>query len=68
MAAGSVMKEPSSGTTDMHRKKVATSRDIGIIEASRRTTLITVLTMGRLAAMTITTNTNIGSVKLRSSR
>ncbi len=68
MAAGSVMKEPSRGTTDMHRKKVATAEEIGIIEAISRTTPMTVLRMGRLAAITITTNTNIGSVKLRPSR
>ena len=38
------------------------------VPAISRTTPMTVLRMGRLAAITITTNTNIGSVKLRPSR
>src|SRR5690625_3094735 len=65
MAAGSVIKEPSNGTTDMIMKYMAYSRRMGTIWANNFTIVVTSSRMGRLAATTIMANTKAGSVKLR---
>ncbi|MNL40040.1 hypothetical protein D3C87_1623600 [compost metagenome] len=65
MAAGSVMKEPPSGTRDITTKKVASSRGSGSTRATMRTISPTISRIGRLAATTMITKTNSGSVKLR---
>ena len=58
MAAGSVMKEPNSGTIDKVVKKYATCRSMGISEATTRTMRPANTRIGLLAAMTMMANTN----------
>ncbi|KAG0771936.1 hypothetical protein G6F22_016089 [Rhizopus arrhizus] len=65
MAAGSVMNEPPSGTSAITTKNVASSRGKGSTRATMRTSNPTSSRMGRLAATTMITKTNRGSVKLR---
>src|SRR5690625_2582512 len=65
MAAGSVIKDPSSGTTDIMMKYMLYSRRIGKARAKNLTTDVTSSRMGRLAATTIMAKTKAGSVKLR---
>ena len=67
MAAGSVIKEPSSGTKDSSTKYIAMVRGSGISRASACTPAVAMSRIGRVAATTMITNTNIGSVKLRDS-
>lgn len=65
MAAGSVMNEPPSGTSDITTKNVASSRGSGNTRAVARTSSPTSSRIGRLAATTMMVKTNSGSVKLR---
>src|SRR5690606_9896249 len=67
MAAGSVMKDPASGTIDNMVKYMASSRRIGNTRAIAFTRILTSSMMGRLAATTMMANTNAGSVKLAES-
>ena len=62
MAAGSVIKEPSKGTKLRRRKNMAISFFIGISFASPKTKFCESCKIGRVAAITIITKTNIGSV------
>jgi hypothetical protein len=67
IAAGSVMTEPSRGTRPRHRKNTATGRALGSSPARLSTSCMTLTRIGRLAAITMITKTNSGSVKLRPS-
>jgi hypothetical protein len=62
MAAGSVMNEPSSGTKASTRKYMAMPRGSGIQRAMSRTSAPDACRMGRVPAITMMTNTNMGSV------
>ena len=68
IAAGSVMKAPSSGTRDSTTKHSAIVRGSGSRRAPARTSRWAKSRIGRLPATTMIANTNIGSVKLRDSR
>ena len=68
MAAGSVMNEPSRGTSASTRKYSAWPRGSGMNPATQRTIAPANCRMARVPAITMMTNTNIGSVKLRLSR
>ena len=68
IAAGSVMKEPSSGTTASVVKKKAMVRGSGITRTMACTATEAACSTGRLPATTMIANTNSGSVKLRLSR
>ena len=68
MAAGSVMKEPSSGTMPRTVKKNASGLGKGITRASACTAADDTCSTGLLAATTMMANTNRGSVKFRPSR
>ena len=62
IAAGSVMKEPSSGPT----VRIASHQAAGVPPprlATRRSTALGEPTTGRVEAIAMTTTTNIGSVK-----
>ncbi len=65
IAAGSVMNDPSSGTTARTTKCTPTLPGRGIRLASLLTAAIAVCRMGLVPAMTMITKTNMGSVKLR---
>src|SRR6478609_3773557 len=62
IAAGSVISDPSSGIAARQSQVVAIGLATGSVPASRSTARITVIRIGRDAAMTITTKTNSGSV------
>ena len=68
MAAGSVMSEPNSGNTSSARKYSPVLRGRGKQAATPETAARTSRSKGRVAAMTITANTNMGSVNCRLSR
>ena len=68
IAAGSVISEPSSGTSERLRKNHASGGLSGNAAPAIRTLSEANCITGRLAAMTMITNTNIGSAKCRSSR
>src|SRR5690625_1660422 len=65
MAAASVIKDPSSGTTDIMMKYMLYSLRIGKARAKTLTTAVTSSRIGRLAATTITAETKAASVNLR---
>ena len=67
MAAGSVINEPMSGTIDNASHVCAKLAGKGMRDANACTARVTPNKMGRDAAMTITTNTNKGSVYCRDS-
>ncbi|MNV74481.1 hypothetical protein D3C71_1677030 [compost metagenome] len=62
MAAGSVISEPSKGTAARPSQAVANGVAKGAQRARVLTSDITVTSTGLDAAITITTNTNSGSV------
>ena len=62
MAAGSVINEPSSGTTARPSQACTNGVGSGAARASANSRLWTIDSTGLLAATTITTNTNSGSV------
>ena len=62
MAAGSVMSEPINGTMAKPSQASAVGVGSGTALAMAASRFCTVTTMGRDAAITITTNTNKGSV------
>ena len=62
MAAGSVINEPSSGTPARPSQAVANGVGRGMSRAMPFTHDTTVASTGLEAAITITTNTNSGSV------
>jgi hypothetical protein len=68
MAAGSVMNEPRSGTSDRLRKNSAAPAASGKARATPAVTSTASCITGRLAAITMMTNTNMGSTKRRESR
>ena len=65
MAAGSVMKEPSSGMNDSARKYTASWRGTGSSVASPSTSRVDSCKIGLLPAITMIAKTNNGSVKFR---
>src|SRR5690625_3018839 len=67
MAAGSVMNEPSRGTTASTTKYSPMLPSSGSSRDKPLTTSIASCRIGRLPAITMMTNTNNGSVKLRDS-
>ena len=62
MAAGSVMNEPSSGMIDMTTRKRAVTGCSGRARAILSLTAAAASISGRLAAITISTKTSMGSV------
>src|SRR5690606_28460743 len=67
IAAGSVMKDPSSGTSASTLKTNSRPLRHGSSVARPSTIFVASHTIGRVPAITMITNTNIGSVKLRDS-
>ena len=68
IAAGSVMNEPRSGTSERLRKYPATAGCAGSSRATERTPSEATCMIGLLAATTMITKTNIGSTNFRLSR
>ena len=67
MAAGSVIKDPNKGTKLSKRKNIPTSVFMGMNLLISITIFSENSKIGLVAAMTIITKTNIGSVKFRES-
>src|SRR5690606_37071736 len=67
IAAGSVMKDPSSGTSASTLKTNSRPLRHGSSVARPSTIFVASHTIDRVPAITMITNTNIGSVKLRDS-
>ena len=67
MAAGSVIADPKRGTAAKPNQAVASELRTGSMWAMALTVVITKCSTGLDAAITITTNTNSGSVYLRDS-
>ena len=67
MAAGSVMSEPSNGTSPSPSQAIPTLARMGMRPATHCRAVRTDSSTGREAATTITTHTNNGSVNWRDS-
>ena len=68
IAAGSVMKEPRSGTKARTVKYIACDPGMGSARAVARTPALASSRIGRLPAITMMAKTKSGSVKSRESR
>ena len=65
MAAGSVMNEPSKGVSVKTITSMPQLPGSGVMRARRCSKACAACKIGRVAAITMMTNTKIGSVKLR---